>query len=188
MTKCPVCNSRKGKRKCMREEGLVCSQCCGLTREVGLCQGCGFYPENGPVRRYGEVPRFSTQEMESDFQLQSYSNTIEGTLCLLDQSNRMSLNDAIALKIIEMLLDRHHYRDSDVSCDDGLAQAGFDLVSNAIAEDLTDVSEEVIVKVLGVIRYVAGRRTRGGRQYFDIIQQYVGSRVGSGVRLLPNCR
>lgn len=186
MTKCPICNSRRGKRKCIKEEGLVCSQCCGLTRTGEHCQGCDFYRENIPVRRYSEVPRFSTQEMESSLRLQFYSSTIEGTLCLLDHTHRMSLDDAIALKIIEKLLDRYHFHDSVVPSEDLLVQEGADLVLNAMAEDLTGVSEEVIVRVLGVIYYVAKRRTRGRREYFDVIQRYAGLRTESGIRIVPN--
>ena len=185
MGKCAVCNSRKGQRKCLREDGLICSRCCGETRQPEHCHGCVFYRENIPVRRYSDIPHFSTQTMDSNMELQSYSNSIEGTLCLLDYSRQMSLNDAFALKVIEMLLDKYHYHDSDVSCVDSQLREGFNAVLNSISDDLTDVSEEVIVRILGVIYFVARRRSRGGREYFDIIHQYVGLRGSAGIRVLP---
>jgi len=184
LTKCSICNSRKGKRKCTREKGWVCSQCCGSTRQAERCQGCEFYRQSTPTRRYAGIPRFSTQDMASDFQLQSYADAIEGTLCVWDHSHQRLLSDVSALRIIEMLLDKYYYHDSDVSCTDSLLREGFDMVLNSISDDLADVSEGVIVKILGVIHFVARRRSHGGREYLDIIQQYVGLRVGSGMRLL----
>lgn len=184
--KCPVCNGRKGKRKCLREEGLICSQCCGETRNAEACPGCEFYRDVVSLRRYGDAPRFSTAEMESDFELQTYSNTIEGALGLFDHNNRSSLNDSLALEVLEKLLDRYHFHDAEVVCGEELVQAGFDLVLHAKSEDLADVPEEILVRILGVIRFVAKRRTHGGREYFNIIQQYVGTRIGPGVRLAPH--
>lgn len=122
--------------------------------------------------------------MASDFQLQSYADAIEGTLCVWDRSHQRLLSDVSALRIIEMLLDKYYYHDSDVSCTDSLLREGFDMVLNSISDDLADVSEGVIVKILGVIHFVARRRSHGGREYLDVIQQYVGLRVGSGMRLL----
>jgi hypothetical protein len=186
MAKCLMCNSRKGQRKCLREDGMVCSQCCGETRQAEQCGECAYYRDNIPVRRYVDVPRFSTQTMDSDMQLQSYGYTIEASLCQLDYSRNMSLKDATALKILEMLLDKFHFHDPDTTCDDSLVCEGFDAVVNSISADLSDVSEEIIVKILGVIYYIARRRSRGGREYFNVIQQYVGMRVAPGVRVLPN--
>ena len=185
MAKCAVCNSRKGQRKCLREESFVCSQCCGETRLAEECLECVFYREVSTVRKYSEVPRFSTQTMDSSMELQSYGNSIEGTLCLIDSYHKMALKDDFALKIIEKLLDKYHFHDSDISFMDSQIREGFDMVVNSISEDITDVSEEIIVKILGVIHHVAKRRSRGGREYFNIIQQYVGLRIGSGMRALP---
>jgi len=124
--------------------------------------------------------------MDSDMELQSYSNIIEGTLCKLDYFHDMSLKDASALKILEMLLDKYHFHDSDEHYVDIHLGDGFDAVVNSILNDMADVSEEVIVKILSIIHFVARRRTHGGREYFKIIQEYVGLRIGTGVRMLPN--
>lgn len=186
MAKCVVCNSRKGQRKCLKEDSFVCSQCCGQTRRAELCQGCIFYREISAVRKYSEVPRFSTQTMDSNTELQSYSYSIEWTLCQIDTHYKMVLKDEFALKILRMLIDKYHFHDSDISCEDSQVKKGFDMVVKSITEDIIDVSEEVIVKILGVIHFVAKRRSQGGREYFNIIHQYVGLRGGSGMRALPN--
>ncbi len=60
----------------------------------------------------------------------------------------------------------------------------FQLNSKSIEEDLQDIGSEEIVKVLGVIRFVARRRTKIGREYMEIVHQYVGPRTAPGVRIL----
>ncbi len=185
MAKCNLCNSRKGKRKCARENGHVCSVCCGQTREAGRCRGCEFFRSTGPKRNYADLQRFTTQQMEGDIVLQSYASTVEATLCLWDGRRKDTLNDDSAIRVLEMVLDRYHYKDSEVVETDSLLLEGFDMVLQAMAEDLSDVSVETIVKILGVLHFVARRRTRGGREYFDIIQNYVGLRGGPVIRIRP---
>ncbi|MDD1613156.1 MAG: hypothetical protein LUQ56_01155 [Methylococcaceae bacterium] len=51
-------------------------------------------------------------------------------------------------------------------------------------EDLVDIDELVLVKILAVICFVAKRRTTTGREYMNVIHQYVGQRIGSGIRVL----
>jgi len=41
---------------------------------------------------------------------------------------------------------------------------------------------EMLIKIIGVLYFIANRRTKGGREYFNIIYEYVGA--GSGVRVL----
>ena len=148
MAKCSVCNARKGKRQCERENGWICTECCGSTRQAEHCQGCGFYRESRPKRHYAGIPRFSTQDMESDFQLQSYADTIEGALCFWDHLHEMSLSDASMLSVAEMLLDKYYYHDSSIPCTENLLREGYDMVVQAISEDIADVPQETIVKIL----------------------------------------
>ena len=54
MAKCPICNSRKGKRKCLISDSFICSLCCGNIRKAETCLGCTFYQK--PKRKYNEVP------------------------------------------------------------------------------------------------------------------------------------
>ena len=67
MSKCPVCGSRKGKRQCQVHGALVCSLCCGSSRAPTACRGCDYF--KAPERRYGDLPRYSTQEMEDSTEL-----------------------------------------------------------------------------------------------------------------------
>jgi hypothetical protein len=79
---------------------------------------------------------------------------------------------------------KYHYRASPSLCNEDLLREGFEMVIRAISSDLAEVSDEVIVRILGVIHFVARRRSRAGREYLDVIRQYVGLRVGPGMGLL----
>jgi len=182
MAKCPICDSRKGKRKCLIIEGLICSLCCGGTRKEEACSGCRFYQK--PKRKYNEVPAYSVSEMDGNMELEIYGNSVEGALCAYDIELGNILNDSDAIRIIEILMDIHHFGDQQIDADSQIIANGVHFVELSIREDLADVSNEVIIKILGVIRFVARRRTNTGREYMKIIHQYVGQRVGSGVRLL----
>lgn len=93
------------------------------------------------------------------------------------------------LRVVEMLIDRHYHHDSGASStDDALLREGYEMVSRAISEDMADVPPDTLVRILGVIHFVARRRTCGGREHFDVLQQYVGLRLGPGahLKILPN--
>jgi hypothetical protein len=182
MAKCPICDSRKGKRQCAIANGLVCSLCCGTIRKEDLCLNCSYYQK--PKRKYNEVPSFTASQMEASGQLNDYSNAIEGALCAYDIENNKSLKDADAIKIIEMLIDKYYFKDTQINCDDPYLLAGFNFIDAVINEDLADIDELVLVKILAVICFVAKRRTRTGREYMNVIHQYVGQRIGSGIRVL----
>ena len=182
MAKCSICNSRKGKRKCLIADGLVCSLCCGNTRTEEACSECVFYQK--PKKKYNEVPAYSVSEMDGNMELESYGNSIEGALCAYDIENEGKLNDSEAIRIIELLIDKYHFQDQEIEQEHQTVVNGVNYVDKSIREDLKDVENEKIVKVLGVIRFVAKRRTKTGREYMNVIHQYVGQRVGSGIRIL----
>lgn len=182
MAKCPICDSRKGKRKCLIADGLICSLCCGNTRTEEACSECVFYQK--PKKKYNEVPAYSVYEMDGNIELESYGNSIEGALCAYDIENEGKLNDSDAIRIIELLIDKYHFQDQEIEQEHQTIVNGFNYVDKSIREDLKDVENEKIVKVLGVIRFVAKRRTKTGREYMNVIHQYVGQRVGSGMRIL----
>lgn len=182
MAKCPICNSRKGKRKCLLVDSLICSLCCGSTRKAEACSECGFYQK--PKRKYNEVPAYSVSEMDGNMELESYGNSVEGALCAYDIENGNKLNDSDAIRIIELLIDIYHFRDQQIEEESQIIVNGVNYIENSIREDLKDVSNEIIVKILGVIRFVARRRTKTGREYMKVIHQYVGQRIGSGIRVL----
>ena len=182
MAKCPVCDSRKGKRQCVIANGLVCSLCCGTIRKEDLCLDCPYYQK--PKRKYNEVPSFSTNEMHDSVQLTEYSNAIEGAFCAYDVENNKTLNDADAIKILELLIDKYHFKDAQINSDSPFLLTGFDFVDAVICEDLAGIDERVLVKVLCILYFVAKRRTKTGREYMNVIHTYVGPRISSGVRAL----
>lgn len=183
MSKCPICNSRKGKRTCLVVDGLICSLCCGNTRTENACSECVFYQR--PKRNYNEVPAYTVSEMDGNIELEAYGNSIEGTLCAYDIETGGKLNDSDAIRIIELLIDKYHFKNQQMDQENQIIVNGVHYVDDSIREDLKDVGNEEIVKVLGVIRFVAKRRAKTGREYLTVIQQYVGQRVGSGIRILP---
>jgi len=188
MSKCPICDSRKGKRKCLITDGLICSLCCGNIRKEETCLGCVFYQK--PKRKYSEVPAYSVSDMDGNMELESYGNSIEGALCAYDLETRGKLNDSHAIRIIELLIDKYHFQDQQMDQEPQIIVDGVNYVEKSIRKDLkneetANLEDEEIVKVLGVIRFVAKRRTKIGREYMAVIHQYVGQRVGSGIRILP---
>ncbi len=123
--------------------------------------------------------------MEDSFQLQDYSNVIEGALCAYDNATGNQIKDDVAVKILELLLDKYYFKDTTFEFTDDIIKAGFEEVNKAIETDLKGVPEEEIIKVLAAIRFVARRRARGDRDYFLVLQRYVGERIGKGIRVLP---
>jgi len=182
MAKCPICNSRKGKRKCLITDGMICSLCCGSTRTEDTCSKCMFYQK--PQRKYNEVPAYSISDMEDNIELISYGNSIESALCAYDIKNAEKLKDNDAIRIIELLIDKYHFQDQQMDQENQMIVDGVHYVEKSMREDLKDVENEEIVKILGIIRFVAKRRTKTGREYMTVIHQYVGPRIGSGIRIL----
>lgn len=182
MAKCTICNSRKGKRRCLITKSSICSLCCGNKRTLDLCSECRFYQK--PKRKYNDVPAYSVSEMDGSIELETYGNVIEGALCSYDIENDNRLQDSDAIGIIELLIDINHFGDQQIDTDNQIITNGVKYVEAAIRKDIPEVSKEVIVKILGVIRFVAKRRTKIGREYMDIIHRYVGQRIAKGLRLL----
>lgn len=184
MAKCPICGSRKGKRKCLFKDGFICTLCCGVTRKMETCVDCTFYKKPSLKRKYNEVPSYTPGQMEASFELQEYSNAIEGAICAFDEDSEQRINDTIPIRVIELLLDKYHFRDESVVFDNSLLERAFHYVNKVIETDLSKVPTEKLVKVLAVIYFVANRRSKGGREYLEIINQYVGTRVAPGVRVI----
>jgi hypothetical protein len=182
MSKCPICNSKKGRRSCLIVDTHICSLCCGETRVPELCSECQYYQK--PKRKYNEVPAYSTSEMDGNRELESYGYSIEGALCAYDIDKENILKDSDAIKIIELLIDIHYFNDQIIEADNQLIINGVNYVNAAIEKDLQNVDSEVIVKTLGVIRFVAKRRTNTGKEYMNIIHQFVGTRVDTGIRII----
>jgi hypothetical protein len=184
MAKCPMCNSKKGKRVCkLVENQKVCSLCCGTTRNTD-CVGCEYYKTPLASRKYNTVPKYSTQDMESNFTLQEYSNEIESALCKIDREYDLRLKDEIALDIYKLLMDKYFFRDKEFVFKSDIVKNGFELICSVIEYNNFDSDNEMLVKTIGVLYFVANRRTKGGREYFKVIEHYVGG--GNGVYRIPN--
>ena len=182
MAKCPMCNSKKGKRVCkLVENQKVCSLCCGTTRN-SECIGCEHYKSPLESRKYTVVPKYSTQEMESNFSLQGYSNEIETALCNIDKEHNLELKDNVALSIYKLLMDKYYFKDSEFLFGSELIKDGFQRLVEVI--EYSDIEEEMLIKTLGVLYFIANRRTKGGREYFNVIQYYVGG--GNGVQMISS--
>lgn len=182
MAKCPICNSRKGKRYCKLSDTAICSLCCAETRKPDTCIGCNHYRDPKPQEKYKEYPMFSLQRMDDDIELQSYANAIESAFCAFDHQEKRQLTDPTILKILELLLDKYYLKETIPFIEDKLVEKGFYLVVSIIREDLAEVSEKVITRLIGSIYFVAKRRSKGNREYLDFIHLYVGIRVGKGLR------
>jgi hypothetical protein len=179
--KCKICNSSKGKRTCRQIDDLICSRCCGAKRKIESCSGCVYYSEK--IRTYQDIPQFSTREMEKNIDLCAISNAIESGLCSFDMQKQETLDDAIAISILERLIDKYHFKDENIKFENADIKKGFEIVDDII-RDLDSIDVEMLVKVLGVIRFVAKRRTTGNREYFTIIHEFVGVHIGPGMRAL----
>lgn len=182
MAKCLICNSKKGKRKCLISDGFICSYCCGLIRQADQCSGCPYY--QAPKRKYQEIPRYSIQEMETDLDLQSYSNAIESALCAYDANLADPLHDNEAIKIIERLLDKYYFNDDSIQESNSRILNGFYELDKVVYEDLKDIDNQILVQILALIWFVARRRTKFEREYMTFIQKYVGPRIAPGVRVV----
>ncbi len=122
--------------------------------------------------------------MDGNMELESYGNSIEGALCAYDMENGGKLKDSDAIRIIELLIDKYHFQDQQMDQEHPLIVNGVNYIEKSITEDMNEIGNEKIVRILGVIRFVARRRTKIGREYMTIIHQYVGPRIASGVRVL----
>ncbi len=143
MAKCPVCNIRKGKRKCgIVNNQFVCSLCCASTRKEELCGDCVFYLP--PQHNYDAVPAFSAAVLANNHALQNYSHQLENAY------NAANPQDALA--IIELLMNRYHFNEAEIKSSNALWQSGFAAADNVIKTDLQEVDNETLVNLLGAMR------------------------------------
>lgn len=184
MAKCPICNSRKGKRKCQAVDGFVCTICCGETRNEKRCGDCSFMKKTVLVRNYTAVPHIPPQVMSDSMNLQDKANVIESAICQFDQIHQNQLTDAIVLKIVQLLMDKYFFGDSVLNFGDALEKEGFEIVDQAIQQDIKTLNNQDLSRIIGTIYRSVKRRMAGNRNYLEFIHQYVGKRVGSGVRVL----
>ena len=181
MSKCPVCASRKGKRPCPAHGAPVCSRCCETSREATACAGCSFFKP--PERRYGDLPRCSTQEMEGSTELQAIAFPVEAAVCLLDRRRHFALQDAQAIAIFELLLDLYAFGDSRETAAARVAALDCGSVVDLVERELRACDRATVAKVIAAARFVACRRAAGGRHHLDLLHEYCGAYVKPGVGL-----
>ena len=159
MAKCPVCNSKKGKRKCLLLNKAVCSLCCAEIREENSCKECRFYKK--AKINYRELPQYSIQEMSNYDNLTGYSLTIESALNSYNNSKNRDLKDRDAFKILEYLINYYYFGENIDSNNENIL-GGFKFLKSAIDEELSHIDSKIISKVLVTILFVARRRGKDG--------------------------
>lgn len=178
--KCPLCQAKKAQRACHVTGAPICSRCCGESREKSICLDCIYY--RPPVKNYRKITYYAPYEMDGYPEREAISEVIESALTTFDFEKKDSLNDLIAIRIIEMLLDVYFFKEPPQPSEDVLTQEGFNAVQDAINKSLNQVPHDELVKILGAIYFVANRRTTGKREYLDVIRRYVGVNMKNGLR------
>jgi hypothetical protein len=51
--------------------------------------------------------------MSDETTLQDYADVIESAICQFDGEQNENLNDNIAFKLVELLLDKYHFKDKN---------------------------------------------------------------------------
>ncbi|MDA3897034.1 MAG: hypothetical protein PF482_12915 [Desulfobacteraceae bacterium] len=174
MAKCPICNTRKGKRKCLFQENFICSLCCGETRAAEKCGGCSYFVDTRSIRNYKKAPHYALQRMSDDIQLQSAADVIESAFCLFDTQLDGRPDDQFFKKIAELLMDRYHFKDEKLDFADNLQKQGFEVIDRIIQKDLASLPPDEISRLLGTIYRSILRRAGKGRDYINFIQEQMG--------------
>lgn len=120
--------------------------------------------------------------MEESSDLQDYSTAIESELCAFDTLQEYQLKDESALRILELLQDKYYFEGSSIESKNNLIAEGFEKVNRVIGEDISNIPAETISKVIATIYFAAKRRTEGHREYLEFIHEYIGVRLGKGIR------
>jgi hypothetical protein len=123
--------------------------------------------------------------MSDSMELQDISNVVESILCGFDTETENDFTDKTALQLLELAFDKYHFKDSELKFSNSKLKILFERMSQIIEQELVDTPKEQLIKVLASIYRSIQRRTNGGREYLTFVQQYVGARVGPGVRVIP---
>jgi len=169
----------------MADDSFVCTLCCGQSRNPDKCTGCSFYKGDSHDRNYRQVPFYGIRQMSDSMELQDISNVVESILCGFDTETENDFTDKTALQLLELAFDKYHFKDSELKFSNSKLKILFERMSQIIEQELVDTPKEQLIKVLASIYRSIQRRTNGGREYLTFVQQYVGARVGPGVRVIP---
>ncbi len=145
MAKCPVCDTRKGKRKCLiADNQFVCSLCCANTRKEELCLDCVFYQP--PQHNYEVIPAFSATAIANKHALQQYTQAIEQTFTGDTAQDRLA--------ILELLINKYYFKETGLATANPVWIAGFETADSVINTQLSELDEETLINLLGAIRLV----------------------------------
>ena len=111
-------------------------------------------------------------QMDSNPRLQDCSMLIENAIASLDASVEFRIKDSVPIRIYELLLDKYHFNDHTLASEDTIVERGFHQVDETIKDNMKLFDQEILVRVLGVLRFIALRRTRGGREYLRVVYLY----------------
>jgi len=186
MAKCPICNSRKGKRKCVAANSYVCSVCCGQSRNAEKCGACSYFKDDRLNRDYNKTPYIALQRMADNLALEGSANVIESALCQFDLDHHENVSDKQAARLLELLLDKYFFGDPTLNFESKLEEEGFELIDQAIKEDLGWLSNQEVSEFLGTIYRSIKRRDLTDRDYMEFIQRHVGVRMAKGLRAIPD--
>lgn len=64
---------------------------------------------------------------------------IETTLADIWKTNKANVNDMTVRRLVEMLLDKYHFKDSEAQINDPVLMTGYELLSKRISEKLVQV-------------------------------------------------
>ncbi len=122
--------------------------------------------------------------MSKSMDLQDISNVIESVFCRIDLDSEGQFTDSKAARLLELLFDKYHFKDSELVFKDPVLEESFKKMFQIISQDLPNISTEELIKVSASIYRSIQRRTNGGKEYLHFTQQYVGARVGLGARVI----
>lgn len=105
--KCPVCNSRKGKRFCPAKQRQICAQCCGEKRviEIRCPPDCAYLTSGQSYQRFKDYVA----------QIQAIESPLEQQLILETSFRYADFLEELEKSIVEYAADLRSLRDSDVS-------------------------------------------------------------------------
>ena len=124
--------------------------------------------------------------MANDSNLQDNANIIESAMCQFDLEVDRIIDDNIVLRVTELLLDKYHFNDKEMEFANELEESGFNLIDEVIQQEMSNLLPEDLSRIIGTIYRSITRHTNGKREYIELIHQYVGVRLGKGIRAIPD--
>lgn len=127
------------------------------------------------VRNYRNVPHYDIQTLSRSPELEFIASTIESLLCRLGFSGEEeAFIDRDAAKLLELFFDQYHFKNLSTDGVDPGLQKNYVLLLEVIAEDLSDIPIEDLVRVLAFLYRSIQRRTKGGDEYLRFINEHTG--------------